>query len=231
MNLKYSTTSSILALCALCLSACQHAPTVNKQERQMRWINPDVFDASKHTNDSLYSFKFDMTFTALTGENVTVTNCLELALLGKDRVSSPEYIYWQSMKIDCEVVERFYLSSENAVSFWPRSFDYELIKQFPATAIPYLGGQALDGRTGTLSAYDASLKFIEKKNDNQIHVEVDGMDVYYVQVARADFNRDGVQDIFVRMDWYVKDAFGKGTDWVVLTKLSPDAAPMMLWRK
>tara|TARA_Y100000588_G_scaffold83222_1_gene87780 strand:- start:532 stop:1227 length:696 start_codon:yes stop_codon:yes gene_type:complete len=231
MNFKHFTTSSILALCALCLLACQHKPTLNEQVKQMRWINPDVFNASKHTRGSLYSFEFDMTFSAVNGENVTVTNCLELALFGEDRVSPPEYIYWQSIKIDCEVVERYYLSSENAVSYWPESFDYELIKQFPATTLPYVGGQTLEGRTGTLSAYDANLKFIEKKNDNQIHVDVDDMDVYYVQLARADFNRDGVQDIFVRMDWYVKDAFGKGTDWVVLTKLSPNSAPMMLWRK
>ena len=231
MNLNHCIMFSVLVLSAFCFSACQHMPTVDAQVRQIRWINPDVFDASKHTNGSSYSFEFDMTFTAVSGENVTITNCLELALFGEDRVSGPEYTYWQSIKIDCEVVERFYLSSETAVSFWPKSFGYELIKQFPATAIPYLGGQALNGRAGTLAAYDTSLKFIEKQNDNRIHVEVDHMDVHYVQVARADFNRDGIQDIFVRMDWYVKDAFGKGTDWVVLTKLSPDADLMMLWRK
>src|SRR5690554_7609205 len=95
MNLKHSITSSVLALCALCLSACQHTPTVHEQVRKMRWINPDVFDASKHTSGSSYSFEFDMTFTAVNGENVTVTNCLELALFGEDRVSAPEYIYWQ----------------------------------------------------------------------------------------------------------------------------------------
>jgi hypothetical protein len=50
-------------------------------------------------------------------------------------------------------------------------------------------------------------------------------------MARGDFNRDGYQDLFVRMDWYIEGAFGDGHDWVVLTKISPNAAPMMLWRK
>lgn len=215
----------------LTVSCATPGKIIKSEVFEPRWINSTVFDATDHETGSLYSFTFDMDFTDQEEKNLKVKDCLEVGSIGSERIASREFTRWVFLNTNCEIVKRFYHSPKESVSYWPNTFDYSLLKALPASAIPYLGGQGLDGRVGTLSAYDASLTLVEAADKNRIVVDVDDMVVDYVQVARADFNRDGVQDIFIRMDWYVKDAFGNGTDWVVLTKLSPDAAPMMLWRK
>ncbi len=220
-----------MTLCLLTACSLNNYTSKTQEGIEAAWLNPLIFEQKIKTDGYLSDIQFNIEFTGADEKPLFAKECSFVLQNGDGVVVEREYHRWQWLKDNCIAVSKYFLAPESAVSFWPKSFGYELIRQFPATAIPYLGGQALDGRTYTLSAYDTSLKFIEKQNDSRIHVEVDDMDVYYVQVARADFNRDGVQDIFVRMDWYVKDAFGKGTDWVVLTKLSPDAAPMMLWRK
>lgn len=45
----------------------------------------------------------------------------------------------------------------------------------------------------------------------------------YQVVARGDFNGDGIEDVLIRIDWHVIDAFGKGSKLVLITKLSPTA--------
>ena len=219
-------TFSILASCSL------YGKNSGPQaDIETAWLNPLTFEQKIKTDGYLSDIQFNIEFTGSDEKPFFAKECAFVLYSGEGVVAEREYHRWQWLKDNCIAANKFYSAPKVAKSFWPKGFDYELIKLFPATAIPYLGGEALEGRTGTLSTYDESLTFIEAPHKNRIAVEVDDLEVYYVQVARADFNRDGYQDIFIRMDWYVKDAFGKGTDWVVLTKLSPDAAPMMLWRK
>jgi len=169
-------------------------------------------------------------YSGVEGDRVEVNDCLEVASLGDGEISEKEFSRWDLLKTDCEAVMRFYNAPETATSFWPSKLDFSLLKKFPSTSIPYLGGQGLDGRTGNLASHESDLTLIES-GDHSIKVSYDEMVVNYIEVARGDFNRDGYQDLFVRMDWHIDGALGSGNDWIVLTKLSPNAEPMMLWRK
>jgi hypothetical protein len=144
------------------------------------------------------------------------------------KISERDFARWDMLKTVCEVAMRFYNAPETATSYWPSTFDLSLLKTFPSTSIPFLGGQGLDGRTGSLAKYQLTL--IES-GKHSVKISYDGMIVNYVEVARGDFNRDGYQDLFVRMDWYIEDTFGGGNDWVVITKILPNTEPMILWRK
>lgn len=228
---KHTVLSGFLLTVFIMLSACEQVSTVKNQTKTVpRWINPTIFDATNHANGSSYSFEFDMSFTDAKGGSFTVKNCLELGAIGEERISPPEYPHWQILKTDCEIVGRFYGSPKVSEGYWAGEFDYPLLKTFPATAIPYLGGQGLDDREGLLGNSEPNIKLLSNGEHN-VKVLIDGMEVDYVVVARGDFNRDGLQDWFVRMDWYIEEATSHGFDWVVLTTLSPGAAPMLLWRK
>jgi len=215
----------------LVLSACQaHSIKASAPKHEARWYDTRGFNGVDSIGTSPYDLEFDLSYFGAVSDTVRVRNCLEVSSLGDNKISEREFVRWDSLKTDCEAAQRFYDAPEDAFSYWPSTFDLSLLKTFPATSIPYLGGQGLDDRKGDLAKHISSLTLIES-SERGIKVFYDGIVVSYGVVARGDFNRDGYQDLFVRMDWYVEGAFGDGIDWVVLTKLSFNTAPMMLWRK
>jgi hypothetical protein len=221
-----SLVVSILSLCAC--EALSINPGDVKQET--RWYNVKNFNGVDSIGTNPYDLEFDIMYSGIDDNMVRVINCLEVSSLGDSKIAEREFARWELLKTDCEAAKRFYDAPENAVSYWPSTFDLSLLKTFPSTSTPYLGGQGLDDRKGNMGEYESNLTLIES-DEYSVKVSYDGMVVNYVVVARGDFNRDGYQDLFVRMDWYIEEAFGDGVDWVVLTKISPDAVPMILWRK
>lgn len=217
---------SVLGLCA-----CQ---TVNMKSKtvmqEARWYNVNAFEGVDSIGTNPYDLEFDLEYSGIDGSMLNVKNCLEVLSLGDNKILEREFVRWNLLKNDCEVAKRFYDSPERAFSYWPSEFDLSLLKTFPSTSTPYLGGQTLDGRIGSLGSYEPTLNLIESGKHN-VKVSYNGMVVNYVVMARGDFNRDGYQDLFVRMDWYIEDAFGDGSDWIALTKMSPNTPPMLLWRK
>ncbi|GGB13757.1 hypothetical protein [Agarivorans gilvus] len=220
-----------IAAIVLVLYACQTTNTQTEAAKQeARWYNVNDFKGIDSIGANPYDLEFDIAYSGIDGDIVRVKNCLEVSFQGDSKIAEREFARWDLLKSDCEAAKRFYGAPENAVSYWPPTFDLSLLKTFPSTSIPYLGGQGLHGRSGNLAEHESTLTLIES-GEHSVKVSYDGIVVNYVVVARGDFNRDGYQDLFVRMDWYIEDAFGDGHDWVALTKLSPNAAPMMLWRK
>ena len=221
-----SFVSSVLSLCA-----CQASNMQSEAEKQeARWYNVKNFDGVDSIGTSPHDLEFDIVYVGTGGDMVKVKNCIEVSARGDSKISEREFARWDLLKTDCEAAKRFYGAPENSVSYWPSMLDYPLLKTFPSTSIPHLGGQGLDGGIERLAEYESTL-VLKESGQHNVKVSYDGMVVNYVEVARGDFNRDGYQDLFVRMDWYIEGAFGGGNDWIVLTKTSPNASPMMLWRK
>lgn len=219
----------VAAVCGLCAyQIAKINPEAGNQEP--RWYNSKGFEIVDPIDKSSHDLEFDNAYTSIIDDKDRIRNCCELLSLGDNKIEEKEYARWDLLKTDCEVAKRFHFAPDIAVSHWPSTFDFALLKTFPSTSTPYLGGQGLDGRNGNLDEYESTLILIESEK-HSIKVSYDGMVVNYVLMARGDFNRDGYQDIFVRMDWYIEGTFGVGHDWVVLTKISPNSAPIMLWRK
>lgn len=232
MNTNGIVSRSCLAVTvALGLCACQTTPVkTDISTQEPRWFNPTVFDGVESIGTSPYDLRFEVEFYGVDSKVFSIRNCSDIAVMGDGKIAEREFVRWDYLKVNCEAANRFHLAPDMAISYWPNTFDYPLLKILPATATPYLGGQGLDGRTGNLGDAEATLTVLGT-GEHSVKVSYGSMVVDYVVVARGDLNRDGYQDIFVRMDWYVEDGFGDGSDWAVFTKLFPDAAPLMLWRK
>lgn len=199
-------------------------------ETSRRWLNPSTFDQEDIVGETLHDVSFEITFSASVGGELTVKDCFQVFALGETAIAQREYARWEWLKASCTGASWYYRSPETAINYWDDTFDLELLKTFPATTVPYLGGQGLDGLRGSLGGEESALTLLET-GDHNVKVFMDDMVIDYVLLARADFNRDGYQDVFVRLDWDIEDSFGKGFDWVVLTKIAPNASPMVLWRK
>lgn len=220
-----------LAVAVLGLCACQTTNIKPETIKQVsRWYNVKNFKDVDSIGTSPYELEFDIAYSGINGDVIRIKNCMEVSYLGDSKIAESDFARWDLLKTDCEAARRFYAAPENAVSYWPSRFDLSLLKTFPSTSTPYLGVQGLDERAENLAAHEASLALIES-GEHSVKVSYDGIVVNYVVLARGDFNHDGYQDLFVRMDWYIEDTFGDGHDWVVLTKKSSNETPMMLWRK
>ena len=202
----------------------QHAPPV-----VARWFNPDVFPGMS-PDDTYTSVRFDMELTGKEGQAIRFASCSDQSSVAESDIVSREYAHWNLLQVDCQGLKRYDMAPATSVSYWPADFDLALIESFPATALPYFGPQGLDGRMGSLGSFPPGLELLDAA-PLSVKVRTDGMVVNYVSLARGDFNRDGVEDLFVRMDWYIEEAFGRGSDWVVVTRTGENEAPMLLWRK
>lgn len=222
--------AACIALCALSASASQiNGQTQSTIPEVSRWFNAEVFPVTS-SGDSPYDLKFDLTFSGNGDEVIEVETCQQLPSVADTDIAYREYARWDLFKVHCEAAMRFHYAPESSISYWPADFDMALVKTFPATAIPYLGGQALDERTGTLGTFAPDIRLIEAAPLN-VKLDLEEMVINYTPLVRGDFNRDGFEDILVGMNWHIPGSFGSGTDWIALTRISPDAPPMLLWRK
>ena len=222
-----------LAFCSvgmLGIAGCQ-SPALQKDEPAIaaRWVSPEAFPGMV-SDDTYISVRFDREFAGKEDQVILVSRCTDLSSVAESDIAYREYARWDWLRVDCQGLQRYDMAPATSVRYWPAAFDLALIESFPATAVPFLGGQGLDGRTGQLGSFSPGLELIDS-TPLSVKVRTDGMVVNYVILARGDFNRDGVEDLFVRMDWYVEDAFGEGSDWVVVTRTGENQAPMLLWRK
>ncbi len=231
MNRNTHFLFSLWLTALLPISGCNTAATKNNSTAQdTRWFNPSVFDLNDIENGTIYSAEFEAEFFTRDNSTMTIKDCMELSTMSEKDIAEREYVRWQYFKVDCEAVERFYRGSETAINVWPSEIDFSFIQALPATAIPDLGGEGMDGRQGTLGEFESNLTLIDSAEHN-VKVSINETVIDYVVVARGDFNRDGVHDVFLRMDWYIEESFGDGVDWVVLTRESSDDLPVILWRK
>jgi len=231
-----SSTSRIKALVltlglALTVPTCKAASEDSSvTSEEPRWFNNNVFEDFDATATNLYDLEFDFTFYGSNNKKITLNDCFEVLATGDNAIAERDFARWQLLQSDCEAANRFYRAPESAISYWEETFDFEILKTLPATAVPFLGGQGLEGRSGNLGKQEPDLTLVES-GENSVKASMDDMVVNYVIVARADFNRNGHQDLFIRMDWYIENSFGDGSDWIVLTLTSPEEKPMMLWRR
>lgn len=56
--------------------------------------------------------------------------------------------------------------------------------------------------------------------DGAINVTTELDTLLYQIIATGDFNADKIEDALIRIDWHVIDAFGKGSNQVLITKHS-----------
>ncbi|WP_394495789.1 hypothetical protein [Shewanella sp. ENK2] len=210
----------------LSLSACQVSVVSDVQEP--RWFNVEVFENTSTIGMTVYDFEFEKQFLDIENNAIKLTNCIDVLAFGSHNISERSFTNWDLLKTNCEAVNRYYKAPNSALSYWPSKWDYSLLTTFASDVIPYIGGDNLVSDSKRLS--DANIELIDSGKYN-IKVSYDNMIIEYNLLAKADFNLDGNQDLFIRMDWYIEGAHGEGNDWIVVSKLSPQSLPITLWRK
>jgi len=124
----------------------------------------------------------------------------------------------------------WYNAIASARSHWPAAFDHTFIVGLPATAIPDLGGNSLDGRKGLLTDAEPTLETSNINSHSTKAILGGDLTITYVLMGRGDFDHDGAEDILLRLDWNIPTAFGRGFSMLLLSKPSVSAGAEVVWR-
>ncbi len=97
--------------------------------------------------------------------------------------------------------------------------DKDVIEDFPGTVEPIIG---IDNRSKaeglSWREYNKSIRFIEKKNDFSIKLEDDSAMYQVSVIGRGDFNKDGIEDLFIKTSFHVKGGTLSGSEYLVITR-------------
>ncbi len=192
------------------------------------WFNQSVFQDST-IGSSPYDLEFDQEFATPDDKVISFKNCLEVNENGAENIAVREYTFWIFLKANCAAVLRYYELPAKAVSYWDDEYGFETVKTFPALVIPHISSSSLDISPELLLGDQPGFNLV-KEELHKVSIDYDDMDLDYVLISQGDFNRDGVQDLLVRLDWWIHGASGTGTDLIALTKLEKNSKPMILWR-
>lgn len=203
-----------LLLLTMAVSAC----TTPSGEPPTGYFNAEKFTGLVGMGSQGSNEKLDYILESPGGGELHFASCVDVAGTQEERVVPHQFQLFRLLNYNCKALELYRAGQPAEISHFPNGMSFEFIKQLPATAVPDLGGQTLEGRTGTLGQREDLTLVSEQPND--VRVVFDAMDINYVLMARRDLDGDGLEDLLVRLDWAITDAFGDGFDLLMLSRLS-----------
>jgi len=195
-----------------------------------KFFNTNAFVGFVSMSDGRGRVLMDYELDGSNGKVVLFKSCDDVKQTLETDIVTHQYYLWQLIQINCKAIVEFNNASVSTQSYWPSGFDREFIANLPATAIPNLGGNTLEGREGLLKDVERELE-INPINTNSIEVILSGdLAITYTVMARGDFDHDGSEDILLRLDWSILTAFGKGFSLLLLSNPRDSTDVKIVWR-
>ncbi len=170
------------------------------------------------------SVQLDYDLTSPDEKNVNFSSCQQVDSTKDQDILTSEYHLLTMLRLNCKALKMYTEAGEAKTSYLRKLLDEKTIRNFPATAYPYVNNEDKAKRLNkTLSEYHTYLES-ELLPNGATRIETDVDTVIYQTVATGDFNNDSIEDVLIRIDWSVKNAFGKGSKLVLMTKKSSNGA-------
>lgn len=170
--------------------------------------------------------------TKLDGDSVHIVSCAQFDTLNEDDIVDSQYNRYKLFKINCRAAKQYLSGKQAERSFFDGQLFLNIVEGLPATIVPDLGGNSLEvGKGKIISVFNFPVK-VSNVSNTSVEIVLKGrMNVTYILMARRDINQDGTEDLILRMDWHVPNAFGSGSSMIALTKESAKAPVKELWRE
>lgn len=227
----------VITLSCMAITACSTSmadqPIHHLTKVRSPYLNQQEFTGLVNVGDDLANMTLDYALDSPTNIELPLNSCTVVNATSETDVKTSQHHLLQLMLVNCLAAKYYFsaLTEGDVSSYFPDSVNEKFVKSLPAILVPDLGGESLDNRLGSLLDIEPNLKVIAV-NENAVELSLAGdLVVNYVPMARGDFNGDGIEDMLLRLDWYISSAFGKGFDLVMVTQLSNDSQPQLLWRR
>lgn len=164
------------------------------------------------------------------GGTIRFRSCRQVESTREEGILDSQYSLFKLLSMNCLALKRYTASTVAQRSFFPAQLRKADIAAFPATAIVPVSEESLAQRQGrTLSGYEDRFDVSIIGPDSATVITSDD-ELKYHFMARADFDGDGTEDLLVRIDWRARNAMGRGTELILLSKKSADAPIALVWR-
>lgn len=225
--MKYKT-KMLVGLVAVCvLNGCSNTESKNLPD----YFNTDAFTGLVKISGQDGAMLLDYELDGADGNVIKIESCEKVRSLSENDVVTSQYKLYRLLSINCHAADLFLKGGLAQKTYFTGQSLEEVAKNMPAVMVPDLGGNSLDGRDGmTMLEHDTTIEFSSVSPMEVATLNKDGMHESYVLVARKDVNHDGIEDLILRLDWYVDNAFGSGSTLFVLTKESETAPSKILER-
>ena len=168
------------------------------------------------------SVQLDYDLTSPDEKNVNFSSCQQVDSIQDQDILASEYHLLTMLRLNCKALKMYTTAGEAKTSYLGQLLDEKAIRNLPATAYPYVNNEDKAKRLNkTLSEYHTYLES-ELLLNGATRIETDVDTVIYQAIATGDFNNDSIEDVLIRIDWSVKNAFDKGSKLILLTKKSTD---------
>lgn len=220
------------ALCLFAVAACSSAPESTKT-KHAPFLNEEEFTGLQGLEDSLETIQLDYALDSSNGEELPLNSCTAVTATKESDIDPSQLHLLQLMKVNCAAAEYYFsaLSNGDALSAFPAAFTESFVKSLPGLAVPDLGGESMENREDTLAEAEPSLQVLNVSGNAAELALAGDLIVNYLIMARGDFDKDGHEDLLLRLDWYINTAFGKGFDLIMLSQTPTDTQPKIVWRK
>jgi len=219
-------------------SAAAPAPTSDTGPSAARGQRPRTFDASlvpglvAPVPARYEDVRLDADLGTKGGGDLKVTSCTQLAEIPESSVAGMDYASFRDLRVGCLALRRFAASVPATRSFFPERLTAALVRDLPAEAVTLVSPEDLRRRRSSrapLATYEKGVRF-QDDTVGAVVVTSAGGDTRYHVLARADFDRDGAEDLLVRTEWSARGGRGTGTDLLLLSKPSASAPVTVAWR-
>ena len=220
--LKKKTTLFISFLLSAFQLSCTAAnndilPTLNKDAFEGFTITP--------TKTSLEGYEYKKGNRKI----ITFHRCKQALDYNVSDIAGHDYFRFKLLLVACKAVNKYKNAKNSTKTFFPAELTSNHYKFFPALSAPYLSETEYQQRQNkTIKQIYKSLKVTSKNNSATLITKED--EIYITILARGDFNNDKFEDLLVSSEWYAKNAHGKHTELVILSKTDKDKAIKIDWR-
>ena len=231
----HSYIKSTLKIIITIIIACQlnGCTKIQSKKQSIGYLNEAEFTGLVALPKTGADILLDYDLTKPNGENLHITSCKQVKGFTDTSIKMSQYSLYRLLALNCLVTEEFILGQDATTSFFTEQSLVNIISNLPAMAVPDLGGDGLstkrEGRT--LIDYEKSLNPTATR-PMVVTVRLEGnMMVDYIIMAREDLNNDGIEDLILRLDWDIIDAFGDGTTLIAVSKTSENSPIEILWHR
>ena len=228
--------AKLLVICLLGLMfGCEQSEPIqsfsSSFEQQAKWLNPQIIKRfAQLTNDpSETRLTAASPLELVNGELRDMINCTEIEKMPIEQVIEREQSLLVAAKTDCKIAHRYIEAVAANTSKLPASLDQSELLSLPADLIPAMNLETPSGRlVRTLGELD--IKIIEPEQE-WVHTITsnDALIIKLTEVARADFNQDGAEDLMLMSVWQIKDSWdGQGIELFIIDYTGQK--PQVSWR-